>query len=142
MFRGPTDPTAYSGQRKADAIVSYMVKQSLPAVSILADAAKHDEFAKSDNVVLVAYVDTFDLVLVAEQQTGLVQAGRQLEPARGGRGAPALGRLLRRPFARFSPQAVVRYLMWLPLNMIPVIGTVLFILAQGRFAPAPAAVRG
>ena len=60
MFRGPTDPTAYSGQRKADAIVSYMVKQSLPAVSILADAAKHDEFAKSDNVVLVAYVDADD----------------------------------------------------------------------------------
>ena len=93
-------------------------------------------------IVSDALVDTFDLVLVAEQQTGLVQAGRQLEPARGGRGAPALGRLLRRPFARFSPQAVVRYLMWLPLNMIPVIGTVLFILAQGRFAPAPAAVRG
>ncbi len=36
------------------------------------------------------------------------------------------------PFARFTPQALVRYLMYLPLNFIPVIGTVLFVLLQGR----------
>lgn len=36
------------------------------------------------------------------------------------------------PFARFTPQALIRYLMYLPLNFIPVIGTVLFVLLQGR----------
>lgn len=54
VFRGEDNITPYTGQRKADAIVSYMTKQALPAVS---DVTKDsiDEFKTADKVVLVAY---------------------------------------------------------------------------------------
>ncbi|EGS17411.1 uncharacterized protein CTHT_0067360 [Thermochaetoides thermophila DSM 1495] len=59
VFRGLDNVTPYKGQRKAAAITSYMIKQSLPAVS---DVTKDtlEEFKKADKVVLVAYVDASD----------------------------------------------------------------------------------
>ena len=39
---------------------------------------------------------------------------------------------MKRPFAKFSPTAVVKYLMYLPLNLIPGVGTLLFIGMQGK----------
>jgi len=50
-------PAEYSGPRKADGIISYMIKQSLPAVSEVT-ASNHDEFTKSDKLVVVAYLAT------------------------------------------------------------------------------------
>lgn len=55
VFRKGT-PTDYQGPRKADGIVSYMVKQSLPAVTNV-KAADHAEFIKADRVVAVLYVN-------------------------------------------------------------------------------------
>jgi len=49
-------PTDYTGPRKADGIISYMVKQSLPAVTDVTPES-HEEFIKADKVVLVAYGD-------------------------------------------------------------------------------------
>ncbi|KAL7419228.1 protein disulfide-isomerase precursor [Cryptotrichosporon argae] len=49
-------PADYTGPRKADGIVSYMVKQSLPAVTELTPDT-HDEFTKMDKVVVIAYGD-------------------------------------------------------------------------------------
>jgi protein disulfide-isomerase A1 len=54
VFRGPDNVNAYSGARKAPAIVSYMTKQSLPAVSLLSKDTIED-FKTQDKVVLVAY---------------------------------------------------------------------------------------
>lgn len=60
VFRGTeSPPTAYSGQRKSDAIVSYMTKQSLPAVSVL-DKDTITDFKTADKVVLIAYFDSED----------------------------------------------------------------------------------
>ncbi|KFY42193.1 hypothetical protein V494_02538 [Pseudogymnoascus sp. VKM F-4513 (FW-928)] len=59
VFRGPDSVSPYSGPRKADAISSYMIKQSLPAVSAL-DTATLEEFKTADKVVVVAYVDAED----------------------------------------------------------------------------------
>jgi protein disulfide-isomerase A1 len=59
VFRGPENAAPYSGQRKSDAIVSYMIKQSLPAVSVL-DKDSHDDFTTADKVVLVAYLAADD----------------------------------------------------------------------------------
>ncbi|RWA04994.1 hypothetical protein EKO27_g10112 [Xylaria grammica] len=59
IFRGPDNITPYSGQRKAAAITSYMIKQSLPAVSDLT-AETLEDFKTADKVVLVAYVDASD----------------------------------------------------------------------------------
>lgn len=54
VFRGPDNVSPYSGARKAPAIVSYMTKQNLPAVSILT-AETLPDFKTADKVVLVAY---------------------------------------------------------------------------------------
>ncbi|KAF2963790.1 hypothetical protein GQX73_g9782 [Xylaria multiplex] len=59
IFRGPDNITPYSGQRKAAAITSYMIKQSLPAVSDLT-AETLEDFKTADKVVLVAYTDASD----------------------------------------------------------------------------------
>jgi len=59
VFRGPDNVSPYSGARKAPAIVSYMTKQSLPAVSILTKDTLED-FKTADKVVLVAYFDAED----------------------------------------------------------------------------------
>lgn len=54
-------------------------------------------------------------------------------PVKGGSDAIArLGKLVKKPFAKFAPSAVIRYFMYLPLNFIPVVGTVMFILLQGK----------
>ncbi|KAG6033718.1 hypothetical protein E4U41_006823 [Claviceps citrina] len=59
VFRGLDSVTPYNGQRKAAGIASYMVKQSLPAVSSLTKSTL-EEFKTADKVVLVAYVAADD----------------------------------------------------------------------------------
>ncbi|KAF8424964.1 thioredoxin-like domain-containing protein, partial [Tirmania nivea] len=59
VFRGLETNTPYNGARKTDAIVSYMIKQSLPAVSIL-DKDTINDFKTADKVVLIAYLDADD----------------------------------------------------------------------------------
>ncbi|KIJ70521.1 hypothetical protein HYDPIDRAFT_122452 [Hydnomerulius pinastri MD-312] len=49
------EPTDYSGPRKADGIISYMIKQSLPAVSEVTIANLND-FQNADNIVAIAYL--------------------------------------------------------------------------------------
>ncbi|ATY62052.1 protein disulfide-isomerase [Cordyceps militaris CM01] len=55
VFRGLDNVSPYGGQRKAAAITSYMVKQSLPAVSALEKDTLED-FKTADKVVVVSYV--------------------------------------------------------------------------------------
>lgn len=107
-----------------------------------------------------ALLDTFDGTLVAKGTTNLVSEGRQLKA--GGDPIEKLGRILKSPFERFSPKALVRYVMYLPLNFIPgmvpgprvarrmwyanmdelVVGTVIFILLQGKLGPWSSKVDG
>ncbi|KAL9617083.1 MAG: hypothetical protein Q9160_008113 [Pyrenula sp. 1 TL-2023] len=77
-----------------------------------------------------ALIDTFDGALLARGCTNLVADGRQLKP--GSDPIGRLGRLLKKPFARFTPKALIRYLLYLPLNFIPVVGTILFVILQGK----------
>jgi hypothetical protein len=62
--------------------------------------------------------------------TNIVSEGRQIKS--GIDSMARLGKLIKKPFARFTPKALIRYLMYLPLNFIPVVGTVLFVILQGR----------
>lgn len=59
VFRGLDNIKPYQGARKAPAIVSYMTKQQLPAVSIL-NKDTLEEFKTTDKVVLVAYISADD----------------------------------------------------------------------------------
>ncbi|KAF8639921.1 hypothetical protein AX17_001172 [Amanita inopinata Kibby_2008] len=51
------DAKNYGGPRNAEGIASYMVKQSLPAVSEVT-LANHEEFQKADKIVAIAYVSS------------------------------------------------------------------------------------
>ncbi|PNY23921.1 Protein disulfide-isomerase, partial [Tolypocladium capitatum] len=59
IFRGAENISPYNGPRKAPAITSYMVKQSLPAVSVLSKDTLGD-FKTADQVVLIAYIAADD----------------------------------------------------------------------------------
>jgi len=83
-----------------------------------------------------ALVDTFDGTLVAKNTTSLVSSGRQIKS--GNDPIAKLGKLVKSPFAKFSPKNIIRYFMYLPLNFIPVVGTIMFVILQGRRA-GPAA---
>jgi Protein of unknown function (DUF540). len=60
----------------------------------------------------------------------LVQAGREVQSSSSG--AKTLGKSLAKPLNRFSPENIIRYIISLPLNSIPIVGTVLFLLYNGR----------
>lgn len=79
-----------------------------------------------------ALVDTFDGVLLSKDATNLVSSGRHIQA--GGDPMAKLGKLIKKPFAKFAPKAIIRYLMYLPLNFIPIVGTVMFVILQGRRA--------
>ena len=83
-----------------------------------------------------ALIDTFDGVLLSKNITNLVSEGRQIKAGSGVMGK--LGKLTKKPFEKFTPTAIIRYFMYLPLNFIPVVGTVMFVVLQGRKA-GPAA---
>lgn len=81
-----------------------------------------------------ALIDTFDGTLLCRNLQSLVQNERQVKSGRDPVGK--LGKLVSKPFAKFTPSAIIRYFMYLPLNFIPVVGTVLFVILQGRkFGP-------
>jgi hypothetical protein len=77
-----------------------------------------------------ALVDTFDGTLLSQDCTNLVSDGRQIKS--GGDPIARLGKMIKKPFGKFTPNAIIRYLLYLPLNIIPVVGTVIFIILQGK----------
>ncbi|KAK4693815.1 hypothetical protein P7C71_g3648, partial [Lecanoromycetidae sp. Uapishka_2] len=83
-----------------------------------------------------ALVDTFDGVLVTKNTTNLVSEGRQIKGGSNLMGK--LGKITKKPFQKFTPTALIRYFLYLPLNFIPVVGTVIFVILQGKRA-GPAA---
>jgi len=59
IYRGKTDaPAEYNGPRKHEGIVSYMRKQSLPALSHITSASEADKLKASGPVVAIAYVSS------------------------------------------------------------------------------------
>lgn len=79
-----------------------------------------------------ALVDTFDGTLLNQDCKNLVSEGRQIQA--GGDNMARLGKLIKKPFAKFTPNAIIRYFIYLPLNFIPVVGTAIFIILQGKRA--------
>ncbi|KAJ5935457.1 hypothetical protein N7466_005004 [Penicillium verhagenii] len=103
------------------------------AVLVLSESATLTNIFSRSFLVEDALIDTFDGTLIARNQESLVAQGRQVKPQSGSRGAVArLGKIFSRPFAKFKPQVLLRSLLYLPLNMIPVVGTVLYIAVQGK----------
>lgn len=65
-------------------------------------------------------IDTFDGTLVARGHPELVAKERQVKGGGAGDVIARLGKLAGKPFAKFTPKAIIRYFMYLPLNFIPV----------------------
>jgi len=64
----------------------------------------------------------------------LVSKGREVKGGSGSDPLSRLGKKLKKPFSSDTyVKAFVRYIMMLPLNFIPVVGTVIFIVLQGIF---------
>ncbi|KAJ4358735.1 uncharacterized protein N0V89_003319 [Didymosphaeria variabile] len=101
---------------------------------VLSEASTVFNILSKNFLIDDALIDTFDGTLLARDQAALVSRERAMKS--GGDYMARLGKITRKPFERFSPKAIIRYLMYLPLNMIPVVGTVLFVILQGRkFGP-------
>lgn len=64
VFKNGT-PEDYTGPRKADGIISYMIKQSLPAVTEVT-SSNIGEFKAADNFVVIAYVSSSTSAPAAE----------------------------------------------------------------------------
>lgn len=106
------------------------------AVLVLSESSTLFTILSKTFLIEDALVDTFDGVLVSKNTTNLVSGGRQIKA--GSDPIAKLGTLIKKPFAKFTPKALIRYFMYLPLNFIPVVGTVIFVTLQGRRA-GPAA---
>ena len=63
-------------------------------------------------------IDTFDGTLVSRGHPELVAKERQVKRGGAGDVMSRLGKLAGKPFAKFTPQAIVRYFMFLPLNLV------------------------
>jgi len=103
------------------------------AMLVLSESATIITLLSKAFLVDKALIDVFDGVLLEHQLSSLVSNGRNLELSNTGDTMKKLGKkMIKKPLSRFSPKALVHYLMWLPLNLIPVVGTVLFLIVQAR----------
>ncbi|KAH8128907.1 hypothetical protein LI328DRAFT_41300 [Trichoderma asperelloides] len=75
-------------------------------------------------------MDTFDGTLVARNATAVVQQGREVHA--GSDPMKKLGKVFKKRFEKLSLTAMIRYVMYLPLNFIPVVGTAAFIFLHGK----------
>ncbi|KAL4892971.1 hypothetical protein BDV59DRAFT_208115 [Aspergillus ambiguus] len=109
------------------------------ALLVLSESSTITNFLARSFVLRDALTDTFDGTLVACGCDELVSAGRTVERTGAGTGADAmarLGRVVRKPLARLHPRALLRSLLLLPLNFVPVVGTLAYVFVQGRrFGP-------
>lgn len=74
----------------------------------------------------------FDAILIQRGHSDLVSKGRAINRSgRGGNGVVTLGKELLKPVKRLSAEGLVRYLITLPLNLIPGVGTAVFLALNG-----------
>ncbi|TFK42803.1 hypothetical protein BDQ12DRAFT_597801 [Crucibulum laeve] len=70
----------------------------------------------------------FDAVLIQQGNEKLVSRGREVRTSSGFK---TLGKSVTKPLNRLSKEGILRYIISLPLNSIPAVGTVLFLLYNG-----------
>lgn len=102
------------------------------ALLVLSESSALINILSKTFLIQDALIDTFDGVLMKRGATNLLSEGRQVRNGGAGDSIARLGKLIKRPFERYTPSAIIRYLMFLPLNFIPVVGTAVFLLAQGN----------
>jgi len=79
-----------------------------------------------------ALLDVFDATLVSEGYSGLVQNAREIKPGAARNGMGKIGKLIKKPLQRFTLSSLMSTVALLPLNFIPVVGPIVFLIIQGR----------
>lgn len=102
------------------------------ALLVLSESSTITNLLSRSFLVEDALMDTFDGTLIARGQEPLVAEGRQVKPRSSGDAIARLGKVITKPFSKLKPQVIVRSLILLPLNLIPVVGTLLYIALQGK----------
>lgn len=110
------------------------------ALLVLSESSTITTFLSRSFVLGDALTDTFDGTLVSCGCETLVAQGRHVAAAGGGEGGgdaiARLGKMVRKPLARLRPRALLRSLLLLPVNFVPVVGTLVYVFVQGRrFGP-------
>lgn len=123
---------AYLPQMAVMAITSGPLAPLTAAILVLSESSTIFTILSRTFLIEDALVDTFDGVLVSKNTIDLVSGGREVKRGVGQDPIAKLGKLVKKPFAKFTPKALIRYLMYLPLNFIPVVGTAVFVVLQGR----------
>lgn len=98
---------------------------------VLSEASTVFSLVSKKLVIEDALLDTFDGTLIMKGLSSTVANGRDLKP---GVTDPIsrLGRRFASPFPSLSISSLIRQLMYLPLNLIPGVGTAIFITLQGK----------
>lgn len=108
------------------------------AFMILTESSTITNYLARKYIIGDALLDVFDGTLVACGEDKLVAEGRQVERGRSSKGKDPMARLgaiVKRPLEsarEITPQSVIKSLLFLPLNFVPVIGTVLYVFVQGK----------
>ena len=87
------------------------------AVLILNESSVIVNLVSRNFLLQDALLDTFDGTMVSRNEAGVVSEGRQIKSGRNP--MDRLGKILKSPFEKYSPKALIRYIMYLPLNFIP-----------------------
>ncbi|OOF97388.1 hypothetical protein ASPCADRAFT_206215 [Aspergillus carbonarius ITEM 5010] len=112
------------------------------ALLVLSESSTITTFLARSFLLPDAITDTFDATLLEEGQDALVAQGRTLTSHKTA--ADAIERLGEKGGVKgvgaveaFTPHLLLRSLVFLPLNFVPVVGTFMYVYAQGKvYGPA------
>ncbi|PYH40580.1 uncharacterized protein BP01DRAFT_351110 [Aspergillus saccharolyticus JOP 1030-1] len=112
------------------------------ALLVLSESSTITTFLARSFLLADAMAETFDATLLERGEDALVARERAVTAVpggsssdKGGAGTGAGGRLggrLKHPIEKLSPQVLVRSLLYLPLNFVPVVGTIAYVYLQGK----------
>lgn len=124
--------TTYLPQVAILAFVSGPLAFIAAAVAVLGESYLIASFLTKAMLKGGATDAVFDAVLVQKGYSDLVSSGRQVKTAGG---ASTLGKSILGPIrSKYSTEGLVRYLLTLPLNAVPVVGSVFFLGYNGMHA--------
>lgn len=89
-------------------------------------------FSKSKLSLVTIILLAVDAVLLQQGHDSLVSKGRSFSSSGQRGGITKLGKSLLAPVGnRFSREGIARYIISLPLNAVPIVGTAIFLLWNG-----------
>jgi hypothetical protein len=111
------------------AIFSGPLAFAAAAVMVLGESYVLVTFVSKVFFLNVAQDRLFDAVLVQQGHEAVVSRGRLVKS--NSAGFKVLGKSLLKPLDRFSKEGLARYVISLPLNSIPLVGTAFFLIYNG-----------